>query len=47
MRNGGPTGRDVCLNHLLVDRGFDGGTVGLAFGGVTCVQGAQGKYVYL
>jgi hypothetical protein len=37
VRNGGPHGGAVCLNHLFLDRDF-GAVVGLAFGSVACDQ---------
>ncbi len=45
VRNGGPKGTDVCLNHLFIDRDYDGGVVGLAFVGSICDSTIYGKYV--
>ena len=40
VRNGGPNGVQVCLNHLYVDRDY-GSVVGLANVGVICSQGSR------
>jgi hypothetical protein len=45
VRNGGPKATEVCLNHLYIDRSYDGGVVGLAFTGGVCDSTIYGRFV--